>query len=137
MGGPKTYSAKKVFLGGTCNGSLWRNSFVTGLKIGYFNPVVENWTPEDQAVEEKEKATCDYCLYLLTPKSDSPYSIAELIDDSNKRPSKVVFSYVEKDGDTEFTPHQLKALKKIGELVERNGGKFFKTEAELQAYLNN
>ncbi len=31
---------KKVFLGGTCNGSLWRDALIKKLNIDYFNPVV-------------------------------------------------------------------------------------------------
>jgi hypothetical protein len=46
---------KKVFLGGTCNGSTWRDSLVKSLKIDYFNPVVKNWTPECQAEEIKQR----------------------------------------------------------------------------------
>ena len=33
---------KKVFLGGTCNGSDWRKKLIPKLKIDYFNPVVED-----------------------------------------------------------------------------------------------
>ncbi len=36
----------KVFLGGTCNESTWRDRVIKDLKIDYFNPVVEDWTPE-------------------------------------------------------------------------------------------
>lgn len=32
----------KVFLGGTCNGSIWREKLIPLLKIDYFNPVVAN-----------------------------------------------------------------------------------------------
>ena len=45
----------KVFLGGTCNNSTWRNRLIDNLKIDYFNPVVEDWTPECQAEEERQK----------------------------------------------------------------------------------
>ena len=31
----------KVFLGGTCNNSTWRDELIPQLKIDYFNPVVE------------------------------------------------------------------------------------------------
>jgi hypothetical protein len=37
-----------VFLGGTCNNSKWRDILIPKLKVSYFNPVVENWTPECQ-----------------------------------------------------------------------------------------
>ena len=53
---------KKVFLGGTCNESTWRNRFILMLDIEYFNPVVEDWTPECQANEYKQKELCDIHL---------------------------------------------------------------------------
>jgi len=44
---------KEVFLGGTCNGSKWRDILIPRLKISYFNPVVDNWTEEDYQKELK------------------------------------------------------------------------------------
>lgn len=32
---------KRVFLGGTCNESTWRDELIKKLKIDYFNPVVK------------------------------------------------------------------------------------------------
>ena len=37
---------KKVFLGGTCNESTWRDKLIKMLEIDYFNPVVDDWTEE-------------------------------------------------------------------------------------------
>jgi len=34
---------KRVFLGGTCNNSKWRDVLIPRLKIDYFNPVVDDW----------------------------------------------------------------------------------------------
>jgi len=33
---------KKIFLGGTCNNSTWREQLIPMLQINYFNPVVDN-----------------------------------------------------------------------------------------------
>ena len=52
----------KVFLGGTCNNSTWRNELIPLLNIDYFNPVVEDWTPECQAEEERQKN--EECQYI-------------------------------------------------------------------------
>ena len=52
---------KRIFLGGTCNGSLWRNQIIPKLKIDFFNPVVEDWTPECQEEEIRQREECDYC----------------------------------------------------------------------------
>ena len=45
----------RIFLGGTCNGSAWRGQIMPRLEGSYFNPVVEDWTPECQEKENYEK----------------------------------------------------------------------------------
>ena len=116
---------KKIFLGGTCNNSQWREQLIPLLKIDYFNPVVADWTPECQQREIDERQNCDYCLYVITPKMTDVYSIAEVVDDSNKRPDKTIFCILEKDGNDVFTKHQLKSLVQTSKMVNGNGGKTF------------
>ena len=53
---------KKVFLGGTCNESTWRQKLIPSLEIEYFDPVVPDWTPECMAREIEERENCDFCL---------------------------------------------------------------------------
>jgi hypothetical protein len=124
---------KRVFLGGTCNESTWRDELIPMLRIDYYNPVVPDWTPECMAEEIKQRETCDYCLYTITAEMTGVYSIAEVVDDSNKRPEKTVFCLLEDN----FTLGQLKSLHAVGNMVERNGGKFFRSLHEVSAYLNN
>src|SRR6056297_2348399 len=108
---------KKVFLGGTCADSTWRDDLIKKLDIDYFDPVVDDWTEEVQKEEIKQRETCDFCLYVLTPRMKGVYSIAEVVDDSNKRPEKTIFCYLkEDDGDKKdekikFDKFQLKSLK--------------------------
>lgn len=128
---------KKVFLGGTCNNSKWRDVLIPQLKIDYFNPVVDNWTEDDYIKEMEERDNSDYCLYVITPKMKGSYSIAEVVDDSNKRPDRTIFCFVKKDGNNEFDEEQIKSLDKVGIMVEQNGGKYFKTLKELINYINN
>ncbi|TAD98951.1 MAG: hypothetical protein EAZ97_10050 [Bacteroidetes bacterium] len=128
--------SKKVFLGGTVNGSLWRNELIPELKIPYFNPVVLEWTDEAYQNELRERETCDFCLYVITPKMTGVYSIAEVIDDSNKRPQKTVFHFIVKDGENEFTPFQIKSLQAVGKMVDRNGGKWLQNFQEVINFLN-
>ena len=113
---------KKVFLGGTCNESTWRETLKPLLKIEFFDPVVPDWTEEAYKQELKEREDCDYCLYVITPKMAGVYSIAEVIDDSNKRPTKTVFAFMDKDGDDEFDKAQQKSLSKVAVMVNQNGG---------------
>lgn len=112
----------KVFLGGTCNDSTWREQLIPNLTIDYFNPVVPDWTEECYQRELEERKNCDIVLYVITPKMTGVYSIAEVTDDSNKRPEKTVLSIIPVDGDNTFTPGQLKSLGKVGEMVITNGG---------------
>ena len=56
----------KVFLGGTCANSKWRNKLIPLLEIDYFNPVVKNWTPKCQAEERRQREICDFVLYTIT-----------------------------------------------------------------------
>jgi hypothetical protein len=127
----------KVFLGGTCNGSKWRDIIEPRLNIDYFNPVVDNWTEEDYQNELKEREICDFCLYVITPKMKGSYSIAEVIDDSNKRPEKTIFCFVKQDSKDEFDKEQIKSLDKVGKMVENNGGKYLKSLSEVVKYLNS
>jgi hypothetical protein len=64
------------------------------------------------------------------------YSIAEVIDDSNKRPEKTIFAYLLEDDSKEFSKHQVKSLDMVGKMVEENGGKWFKSLEEISDYLN-
>ena len=131
---------KKVFLGGTCAESTWREELINKLTIDYFNPVVEDWTEECMAEERKQRETCDYCLYTITPRMKGVYSIAEVIDDSNKRPLKTVFCLLDYDISPnlfKFDEAQLKSLEQVGKMVERNGGRFFKSLEEVANFLNN
>jgi hypothetical protein len=74
----------RIFLGGTCAESTWRDELIDYMKndkVEWFNPVVKNWTPECQAIEEDEKNNkCNVHLYVITPKMIGVYSIAEIIN---------------------------------------------------------
>ena len=128
---------KKVFLGGTCNDSTWRENLIAKLKIEYFNPVVKDWTPECQEEELRQREACDFCLYVLTPKMTGVYSIAEAVDDSNKRPEKTVFCFLFTDSELEFTSHQLKSLTQVGKMINANGGVWCSSLDAVAIYLNN
>ncbi|GAA4828369.1 nucleoside 2-deoxyribosyltransferase domain-containing protein [Algivirga pacifica] len=126
----------KVFLGGTVNGSVWRDLFIPMLKIDYFNPVVDDWDEAAYQRELFERENCDYCLYVITPKAEGFYSIAELVDDSNKRPEKTLFIPLNNDGNQWFSEHQVKSLKKIIAMVKKNGAKVFSNMEEAASFLN-
>lgn len=129
---------RKVFLGGTCNGSTWRNVLIPLLEIEYFNPVVEDWTPKCQAEEERQKnEECDYQLYVITPKMTGVFSIAEVIESAITRNDKTIFCVISKDENFEFSEEQIKSLNAVGNMVEKYKGTWCKSLDEVANYLNN
>jgi len=126
----------RVFLGGTCNGSRWRNELIQLLKIDYYNPVVEDWTPECKEEELRQRESCDYCLYVITPKMTGVYAIAEAVDDSNKRPDKTLFCVLEFDDGKSFLNSQMKSLMMVDRMIAENTEKHFSTLEEVAAFLN-
>ena len=127
----------RVFLGGTCNGSRWRNELIQLLKIDYYNPVVEDWTPECKEEELRQRESCDYCLYVITPKMTGVYAIAEAVDDSNKRPDKTLFCVLEFDDGKSFLDSQVKSLMMVIEMIVENTNTHFSTLKEIAEFLNN
>ena len=127
----------KVFLGGTCSGSTWRDEFTNLLTVEYFNPVVEDWDEEAQLNELKERETCDFVLYCITPKMEGVYSIAEAVDDSNKRPTRTIFIRVKQDGSFEFSNSQWKSLSAVSQMIKNNGGNVFSDLKSAAIFINN
>jgi hypothetical protein len=128
---------KKVFLGGTCNGSLWRDDVIKRLKIHYYNPVGEEWTAEMMEEELKQRAESDFCLYVFTPKMEGFYSVAEVVDDSNKRPEKTLFCFINSDEGNTFTDIQVRSLEQVKKMIKKNGGTCFDTLKEATDFLNH
>lgn len=123
----------KVFLGGTVNGSTWRDQLIPLLKVDYFNPVVDDWTPECAAEERRQRQICDYCIFVLTPKMTGVYAIAEVVDDSNKKPEKTVVCILHEDGDDRFEGHMQKSLMQVEKLVGENGALICQSLQEIAA----
>ncbi len=128
---------KKVFLGGTVNNTTWRDEIIPRLKIDYFNPVVKEWTKQAYKRELKERKTCDFCLYVITPKYKGFYSIAEVVDDSNKRPGKTIFCILYEDEDYKFSEFQTKSINAVGKMVKKNGSLLFSSLDEVVEFLNS
>lgn len=126
----------KVFLGGTVNGSTWREEVISKLNIDYFDPVVKEWNEEARQNELRERETCDYNLYVLSPKMVGFYSIAEVVDDSFKKPGQTLFCFLSVDGPEKFTANQLTSLRYLGRVVEQNGGIWCKSIDEVTTFFN-
>lgn len=127
--------ANTTFLGGTCNNSTWRQELISQLSenVDFFNPVVDDWTPECQAREDHAREEAKYVLFVITSQMTGVFSIAEVVDCSNKRPESTLFCVI-LDG---FDKAQAKSLKAVSKMVERNGAKVFDTVEEIAVFLNS
>lgn len=126
----------RIFLGGTVN-SDWRYFMINELNkicVDYFNPIVTNWDKEAQKREEIEKEKCDWLLFVITPKMKGYYSIAEVVDASNKYPEKTIFTLLNSDNEGGLNGFKHKyvwhkegetSMHAIMELVEKNGAHVF------------
>ena len=122
----------KVFLGGTCSGYKWRNDLIPKLKCKYYNPIVRGWGESDRLREVHERETADYVLYVITNGMKGVYSIAEIIDDSNKRPQKTIVCVLY-DGIEYKMAHSLQA---VLNLARDNGATICKNLDEVAQFLN-
>ena len=129
-----------VFLGGTCNGSTWRDDLIQMLDpsvINAFNPVVEDWNEQAQAEEDYHKANDDYTLYVITPEMTGVYSIFEVAMDSCKRPGRVVCCILRERNGLVFEDHMMKNMTKIKKDLIQNGTPVFDSLEEVAAFFNN
>jgi len=126
----------KVFLGGTCNESTWRNQIIPMLNIEYFNPVVDDWTEDCMEREVKERENADFCLFTITPRMTGVYSIAEVVDDSNKRPDKTILVILRDDKELRFDDAQWKSLGAVARMVRLNGGNVFDNLKAAAVFMN-
>jgi hypothetical protein len=119
FGGIGDKMEEKIFLGGTCNNSTWRDKLIPILQAEYFNPVVKDWTPECQEEEYKQKEEiCRIHFYCITKEMTGVFSIAEVVDSVNNE-EKLTYLQVMPDG---FDDKQLKSLRAVVDLVRKRGG---------------
>ena len=109
----------KVFLGGTCAETTWREDLISVIQIDYFNPVVDDWTYECQQIEIAEKeVNCNIHLYVITKEMQGVFSIAEDVDSAHRK-GVITILHVIPDG---FEKHQLHSLKAVSSMVKSLGG---------------
>lgn len=111
---------KRIFLGGTCAGTTWRDDLIpliTGF-CDYFNPVVPSWTAVNKIIEDIEKdSKCTIHLYVLTSSMIGVYSVAEAIQSSHQ-PGVTTVVQVMPEG---FSDKEIHSLNATLELLKCNG----------------
>ena len=65
------------------------------------------------------------------------YSIAEIIDDSNKRSEKTLFCILDTDINGEFNVSQMKSLLAVQNMVKNNGARVFSSLEDIAEFVNN
>lgn len=127
-----------VFLGGTCNNSTWRDKLIENLTVGYFNPVVLDWTEDDIQIENDAKAEAEVLLYVITPAMSGFYSIVELTHDACLETNKIVIvCFLLDDNELTFNEHQIKNIKASKDLLTNNTKAIIMDSIdEIAIYLN-
>jgi hypothetical protein len=109
----------KVFLGGTCAESTWREKLIGLIQVDFFNPVVEDWTDECQAIEEAEKAVnCNIHLYVITREMIGAFSIAEAVESSMTKGKSTILHIIPGG----FSKQQIKSFGAVCKMVTKHGG---------------
>lgn len=110
----------KVFLGGTCNGSKWRDEVIPKLEVPYYNPVnavAEDWDVIKES--QDRRLLCNCALYVITPQMEGAYSIAEIVEDSIVRKNKVVVCFLKQYEDKAFSDAVWQSCLAIMELIKQ------------------
>lgn len=117
----------KVFLGGVCNGINWREYVIDRLKdyddIEFYNPLVDNWTEEHRLLEIKARNDSDTIVYVISPEMLGVYSIAEVVDDSNKVPWRTILCILNTCNGIGFSEGMRRSVYAVSEMVRNNGSK--------------
>ena len=109
----------KVFLGGTCAESTWREELMSLIQVNFFNPVVDDWTPDCQEIEVVEKnLNCNIHLYVITSDMLGTFSIAEAIE-SSMTCGKQTILHIIPGG---FGQQAIKSFKAVCDMVVKHGG---------------
>jgi hypothetical protein len=103
------------------------------LKCAFYDPRVKDWSEDDRLREVHEREKCDYVLYVITSGIKGVYSIAEITDDSNKRPEKTIVCVLY-DNMRKNMAHSLKA---VVNLAKSNGVIVCETLEEVAEFLND
>ena len=142
----------KVFLGGTCNGSLWREKLISLLNdhVEYYNPVVPEWNEECRKREIQAREESDFTLYVISPEMTGIYNIAEATADVFLKNGNTIFVVLfeavapyDVHSGVAVTQPRLKfnektyySLYQTSKFIERLGGIVFYSLYDVAEFLN-
>ena len=75
---------KQVFLGGSCNPTTWRKDIAIPIleaaKITYYNPQVDEWTPDLMQIEAHAKRDAEMLFYVVDANTRAVASMNEVVE---------------------------------------------------------
>lgn len=129
-----------VFLGGSCNPTDWRTKrAIPSLEkagIAYYNPQVDDWTPELEAIEAAAKFQARWLLFVIDGQTRAVASMVEAAFYSGMCPQRVVLvveqPYANALGDIASVVKDLSRGRAYigGEMVVQRGVPIFSTVEE-------
>lgn len=125
-----------VFLGGTCNESTWRDKLIDGLKMSYFNPVVQDWKEDDKEKENQIKDSADFNLFVFTPKHTGYFSFVEAALLAVKSASRTILCVLQDDDGSTFDDDIKRSVDAIIEELSKEGIKVFNNLDDVRSFLN-
>jgi hypothetical protein len=139
---PDPSAGAGVFLGGSCNPTTWRHDVAIPLmeaaNVKYYNPQVDDWTPELVEIEAKAKDQAAILLFVIDDQTRALASVAESIENicSGRHVVLVVREVQEGTclaGDVAVSAGELKDLNRsrayLEDIANRHGVNVFKDAA--------
>ena len=133
-----------VFLGGSCDPTTWRKDVampaLDKAGVSYYNPQVDDWSPELVEIEAQAKATAEVLLFVIDSQTRAIASMLEAAELIGRRDVRLVVLDIE-DG-TEIdgravTGRELKDLNRarayLRDIAQRHGVTVYATVAEAVA----
>ncbi len=129
----------KVFLGGTCGKSTWRGELIKKLSgdVEAFNPVVPDWTPACQKIEDEHKENDDIVLFVITPESKSIYSVSEITRSAIVSPERTMVCVLNEANGSAFEAHEMKSWTKILKDIKKDGATVCESLDDVASTLNS
>lgn len=142
-----TAAGTQVFLGGSCDPTSWRREVaIPALEragVSFYNPQVDDWSPELVGIEAAAKAAAQTCLFVIDSQTRAVASGYEALEVAlTGHDAALVILDIEDglviDGEPPVTGRQLKDLNRgrvyLRDAATRNGIRVYDTvEAAIAA----